>query len=134
MLRGFPSESQRSSHQAQHTQRLQCYEKDCLRNDIGFPTERSLKNHKKRMHADSNTEPIPKRLEDVESISKRLRDRTPKANANRGLKLRKFTIQQTKPGNWMRGHIRGRMCKKNLLTTYLQHMISVVAIRCREAS
>ncbi|KAF7535698.1 hypothetical protein G7054_g5180 [Neopestalotiopsis clavispora] len=62
MLRGYPSQRQLSSHQARHTQNLRCYDENCSYNDVGFPTETSLKNHKRKMHPGPGMEPIPKRL------------------------------------------------------------------------
>ncbi|KAF2993056.1 hypothetical protein E8E14_001163, partial [Neopestalotiopsis sp. 37M] len=67
IIRGFSSEADLASHQARHTQSLRCYEKDCPRNDVGFTTRISLKQHKRKMHPDLNMEPIPKRFHNKKS-------------------------------------------------------------------
>ena len=61
-LIGFPSESQLRDHAHRHSKSLKCYEKDCAYNDIGFTTERSLKNHKRKLHPIGEQKVIPKRI------------------------------------------------------------------------
>jgi hypothetical protein len=61
-LRGFSSEIQLSSHQSQHDKPLRCYAKDCAYNEVGFATQRVLKEHKRKIHPETNLKHIPKRL------------------------------------------------------------------------
>ncbi|KAM6529652.1 hypothetical protein FALCPG4_007781, partial [Fusarium falciforme] len=62
---GFPSKDKLKEHQGLHLEALGCYEKDCFYNDVGFPTARSLQQHKRKCHGAARLGRVPKRLRRV---------------------------------------------------------------------
>lgn len=71
---GFPSKDELKNHQALHLESFRCYEKNCVYNDVGFPTARSLRDHNRKRHGTARLRPIPKRLRRVGKLSRDMED------------------------------------------------------------
>ncbi|KAH8680543.1 hypothetical protein BX600DRAFT_636 [Xylariales sp. PMI_506] len=58
-VRGFSSATQLQDHHLKHLAQLRCTEPDCSYNDVGFSTQRALKEHRRKCHGDSNVTSAP---------------------------------------------------------------------------